>query len=147
MSISALRQVLVVTLDLVGERVAAPLSAATVAPLLAVIGNVLAPQAAQISSIGVGSVTVQNIPGQQWAHIFLFACSVRAFVWSNRSDTLAAEPYLCVQDLPAPSSSRRRLASHRRLAQVSMAPPTQNPNPEHTQCVCQMRCRAHTVDG
>lgn len=62
-SISGLRQVLVVTLDLVGERVAAPLSAATVAPLLAVIGNVLAPQAAQISSIGVGSVTVQAVPG------------------------------------------------------------------------------------
>ncbi len=53
-----------VTLDLVGERVAAPLGAATVAPLLAVVGNVLAPQAAQISSIGVGSVTVRSVSGK-----------------------------------------------------------------------------------
>ena len=53
-------QVLVASLDLVGQRVAAPLGAATVAPLLAVVGNVLSPEAAQISTIGVGSITVRR---------------------------------------------------------------------------------------
>lgn len=59
LTLGGLRQVLVATLDLVGQRVLAPLSAPTVSQLLAVIGNVLAQQAAQISSITVGSVSVR----------------------------------------------------------------------------------------
>ena len=76
-------QVLVASLDLVGQRVAVPLGAATVAPLLAVVGNVLSPQANQISSIGVGSITVRRRTGWQClgmctacSQLQMYSCSV-----------------------------------------------------------------------
>ena len=73
-------QVLVASLDLVGQRVAVPLGAATVAPLLAVVGNVLSPQANQISSIGVGSITVRRQDFVVVAYIVsqlqVYSCSV-----------------------------------------------------------------------
>lgn len=75
------------SLDLVGQRVAVPLGAATVAPLLAVVGNVLSPQANQISSIGVGSITVRHKEIQcpnalRWA-LRAFSCKCIAAQWST----------------------------------------------------------------